>query len=42
MVRFNLECPDDVWYDWSDDVPRSKNLNDRLVELIEADKEGRV
>lgn len=42
MVRFNLDCPDEDWYEWADGVPRSKNLNQRIVELIRLDKEGEV
>lgn len=30
------------WQAWKDTVPRSKSLDTRLVELIQADAEGRV
>lgn len=42
MTTYSFEIPDDVWDDWKDTVPRSKRLDDRLVELIKADAEGRV
>lgn len=32
----------DVWSDWKDTVPRSKNLNRRLVELVLLDASGAV
>jgi hypothetical protein len=42
MTTYSFEIPDDVWEEWKDTVPRSKRLDDRLVELIKADTEGRV
>lgn len=42
MTAYSFKIPDEVWNDWKDTVPRSKNLDDRLVELIKADTEGRV
>jgi hypothetical protein len=37
---YPLEIDEELWDEWKDDVPRSKNLNDALVELVEADVEG--
>lgn len=42
MVKYQFEIDDETWSDWKDTVPRSKALDVRLVELIEADTEGRV
>jgi hypothetical protein len=42
MVRYQFQCDDELWEDWKETVPRSKSLEQRIVELIEADKEGRV
>jgi hypothetical protein len=42
MVKYQFEVDDDTWQDWKNTVPRSKSLEKRLVELIEADTEGRV
>lgn len=42
MVEYRFSVPDDDWERWKDTVPRSKNLDDRLRELIEADAEGEV
>jgi len=39
MVTFQFEIDDDKWDSWKDTVPRSKNLDTRIVELIEADTE---
>nr|WP_192960657.1 hypothetical protein [Halorubrum litoreum]AKB09797.1 hypothetical protein [Halorubrum litoreum] len=39
MVTFQFEIEDDKWESWKDTVPRSKNLDTRIVELIEADTE---
>jgi hypothetical protein len=36
-----LEVDEDIWNDWTDSIPRSENLNDVLVELIESDMEDR-
>jgi len=35
MTTYKLDSPDDLWTDFKDTVPRSKTLNERLVELIE-------
>ena len=41
-TTYQLGVDDDTWNDWKDTVPRSKALDVRLVELIEADTEGRI
>jgi hypothetical protein len=42
MVRYQFQVEDDLWEEWKETVPRSKSLEKRIVELIEADKEGRI
>ncbi len=42
MVRYQFQIDDELWEEWKETVPRSKSLEKRLTELIEADKEGRV
>lgn len=42
MTKFQFEIEDGKWDDWKETVPRSKSLESRIVELIEADAEGRV
>lgn len=42
MVTYQFEIDRETWNDWKDTVPRSKSLDERLIELIEADAEGRV
>lgn len=42
MVRYQFQVDDDLWEEWKETVPRSKSLETRIVELIEADKEGRI
>jgi len=42
MVTYQFEIDDETWNEWKDTVPRSKSLDTRLVELIEADTDGRV
>jgi hypothetical protein len=37
MTKYTIEVDDELWSNWKDTVPRSKTLNDRIVELIEAD-----
>jgi len=41
-IYYNFSVPDDGWAEWKDTVPRSERLDERLIELIEADTEGRV
>jgi len=42
VVRYQFQVADDKWDRWKDTVPRSKSLEKRIIELIEADTEGRV
>jgi hypothetical protein len=42
MTKYQFQIDDDKWEDWKDTVPRSKSLEQRIIELIEADTEGRV
>jgi len=42
MVRYQFQIDDETWGEWKETVPRSKSLEDRIIELIEADRDGRV
>lgn len=42
MVKYQFTADDDDWKAWKDTVPRSKSLETRILELLEADTEGRV
>jgi len=42
MVKYQFEIDDEKWTQWKNTVPRSKSLEERIIELIEADTEGRV
>jgi hypothetical protein len=42
MVTYQFEIDTDTWNQWKETVPRTKKLDERLIELIEADTEGRV
>ena len=42
MVKYQFEIDDEKWEEWKNTVPRSKSLEARIIELIEADTEGRV
>lgn len=42
MTKYQFQIDDEKWKDWKDTVPRSKSLEERIIELIEADTEGRV
>jgi hypothetical protein len=42
MVTYQFQIDDETWENWKDTVPRSKSLEQRIIELIEADTEGRV
>jgi len=42
MTKYQFQIDDDKWGDWKDTVPRSKSLEEQIIELIEADTEGRV
>lgn len=40
MVTYQFEVDDETWQAWKRTVPRHKTLDERLIELIEADTEG--
>lgn len=42
VVKYQFQIDEEKWEDWKDTVPRSKSLENRIIELIEADTEGRV
>lgn len=42
MTKYQFEVDDEKWEEWKDTVPRSKSLDKRIIELIEADTEGLV
>ena len=42
MVKYQFQIEDEKWDEWKETVPRSKSLEQRIIELIEADTEGRV
>jgi hypothetical protein len=42
MVTYQFSVDDETWMAWKETVPRSKPLDQRLIELIEADLEERV
>lgn len=42
MVKYQFEIDDDEWERWKNTVPRSKALDQRIRELIQADADGRV
>lgn len=42
MVTYQFEVDDETWNAWKQTVPRDKSLEVRIVELLEADTEGRV
>lgn len=42
VVKYQFQIDDDKWEAWKQTVPRSKSLEQRIIELIEADTEGRV
>lgn len=42
MTKYQFQIDDDKWEEWKDTVPRSKSLEQRIIELIEADTDGRV
>jgi len=42
VTKYQFEIDDDEWERWKDTVPRSKTLDERIRELIEADRNGRV
>jgi len=42
MTTYSFEVDDELWAEWKDTVPRSQRLDERLVDLIQADVDGRV
>lgn len=42
MVKYQFQIDDEKWSEWKRTVPREKSLEKRLIELVEADTEGRV
>ena len=42
MTKYQFQIEDEKWAAWKETVPRSKSLETRIIELIEADTEGRV
>jgi len=42
MTKYQFQIDDEKWEEWKNTVPRSKSLEQRIIELIEADTEGRV
>lgn len=42
MVKYQFDVPDELWRSWKETVPRSKSLDTRLRELIQADRDGYV
>lgn len=42
VTKYQFQIDDDKWDEWKTTVPRSKSLEKRIIELIEADTEGRV
>jgi hypothetical protein len=42
VVVYQFEADDEEWEAWKETVPRSKALDQRIRELLKADREGRV
>lgn len=42
MTKYQFQIDDETWEEWKNTVPRSKSLEERIIELIEADTEGKV
>lgn len=42
VVKYQFQIDDEKWTAWKRTVPRDKSLEKRIIELIEADTEGRV
>lgn len=34
MTKYTLDCPDGIWEEWKETVPRRISLNDGLQKLI--------
>jgi len=41
-TTFSFQAVRVVWDEWKNTVPRTKPLDERIIELIEADTEGRI
>lgn len=41
-TTYGFQIDDETWEDWKMTVPRDKSLEQRITELIEADRDGRV
>ena len=42
MVTYQFRTDEETWTEWKRTVPREKSLETRIIELIEADRDGRV
>lgn len=42
MTKYQFQIDDEKWSEWKETVPRSKSLEKRIIELIEADAKGLV
>lgn len=42
MTTYQFEIDDQLWENWKNTVPRTKPLDQRIIELIQADLDGRV
>ena len=42
MTKYQFDIDEEKWENWKETVPRSKSLDQRIIELIEADTDGRV
>lgn len=42
VTKYQFQIDDEKWEAWKLTVPRNKSLEQRIIELIEADTEGRV
>ena len=42
MVQYQFRIDEETWTEWKRTVPREKSLETRIIELIEADRDGRV
>ncbi|WP_162989933.1 hypothetical protein [Natronorubrum halophilum] len=34
MTKYTLDCPDELWAEWKETVPRSQNLNEGLNRVL--------
>ena len=42
MVQYQFRIDEETWTEWKRTIPREKSLETRIIELIEADRDGRV